>query len=445
MNKMFSRREFLRRGVLAAVAAGTAPAFIPALRAVPPSGTLLHASIGASGMAASDLQQIARHPFVKVVAIADVEIAKAEQWKERFPEARFYQDWRQLLAKEKALDTLNVSTPDHMHAPIAMSAMQLSKSVYVQKPLAHDIYETRKLTEFARARKLVTQMGIQIHSLEEYQLAVRLVRDGVIGKIKAVHTWSNKDWGDPKPKPDRQDPVPPGLDWDGWLGVAAARPFIGEGYYHPGNWRRSLDFGTGTFGDMGCHIYDPVFNALALTAPLTVRSEGAAPNPWHWASNAVIHYTFPGTPYTDGDTVKVTWYDGNQKPPPEVGALLGEVKRPGQGSVFIGTKGIMLLPHVGKPRLLPEAQFADFKMPTVANGNHYTLFLEGVRDNGKPTANFDYSGPLTETVLLGGVASRFPQTTLAWNSARLRFTNLSAADKFLRRKYRRGWEVKGLS
>lgn len=445
MNTLVSRREFLQRALLASAGLTLAGCAATPRRTVAPSGTILHASIGASGMAGSDLRQISRHPFVKVVAIADVDLAKAEQWKDQFPGVRIYQDWRKLLEREKDLDTLNVSTPDHMHAPIAMSAMRLGRHVYVQKPLAHDIYETRKLAEFARSKKLVTQMGIQIHSLQEYQLAVRLVRDGAIGKVKEVHTWSSKDWGDAKPRPDRVDPVPAGLDWDGWLGVAAARPFIGGGYYHPANWRRSLDFGTGTFGDMGCHIYDPVFNALALTALLSVRSEGPAPNPWHWANRSLIHYVFPGTPYTAGATVNVTWYDGGQQPPAEVQALLGGVKRPEQGSIFIGTKGVMLLPHVGQPRLLPEAQYADFKMPAIENRNHYTVFLEGVRGNGVPSANFDYSGPLTETVLLGGVASRFPQTTLEWDSKALKFRNVAAANPFLRRTYRKGWEVRGLA
>jgi len=440
-----SRRAFLRRGLLAALAAGAAPAALRSLRAAPPSGVLRHASIGAGGMAASDLNSIAHHPFVEVVAIADVEIARAEGWKQRFPRVRVYQDWRRLLDREKDLDTLNVSTPDHMHAPIAMAAMQRGKHVYVQKPLAHDLYEVRRLTTYARQRGLVTQMGIQIHSLAEYRLAVRLVRDGAIGKVKEVHTWSDKDWGNPNPKPDRADPVPAGFDWDGWLGVAAARPFIGGGYYHPNNWRRILDFGTGTFGDMGCHIYDPVFHALALTAPLAVRSEGPAPNAWHWASNALIRYVFPGTPYTAGPTVNVTWYDGTQRPPREVQALLGQEKLPGQGSIFIGTDGVMLLPHIGKPRLLPEEKFAQYKFPAVESGNHYTLFLEAVRGNARTTAGFDYSGPLTETVLLGGVASRFPQTTLAWDARALKFRNVRAANAFLRRTYRRGWEVKGLS
>jgi len=443
MHNTFTRREFLRRGAMAAIAAGIAPAFIRSLRAAPPSETILHACIGASGMGGSDLQSISHHPFVKIVAIADVELAKAEGWKQRFPEVRVYQDWRKLLEKEKKIDSLNVSTPDHMHGPIAMSAMQLGKHVYCQKPLAHDIYEVRQLTQVARAKRLVTQMGIQIHSLQEYRLAVRLVRDGAIGKVKDVHTWSSKDWGDPKPKPDRSDPVPAGFDWDAWLGVMASRPFIGEGYYHPGNWRRRLDFGTGTFGDMGCHIYDPVFNALALTAPISVHSEGAAPNAWNWASNALIRYVFPGTACTAGKTVNVTWYDGNQRPPKEIQALAGG-ELPDQGSVFLGTDGVMLLPHIGKPKLLPEEKFAAFKPPQIENGNHYTLFLEAVRGNGRTTASFDYSGPLTETVLLGGVATHFPQTALQWNAKALKFRNVSAANRLLRRRYRKGWEVKGL-
>jgi len=445
MNAQFSRRDFLQRAFLASAGLALTGCASAPRNAAKPSDTILHAAIGASGMAASDLNRISQYPFVKIVAIADVDLPRAEKWRERFPDVRIYQDWRQLLEKEKNLDSVNVSTPDHMHAPIAMSAMQLGKHVYCQKPLAHDIFEVRQLTRYARKNGIITQMGIQIHSQAEYQLAVRLVRVGAIGKVREVHTWSDKDWGDAKPRPERVDLVPAGLDWDGWLGVAAARPFIGGGYYHPGNWRRSLDFGTGTFGDMGCHIYDPVFNALALTAPISVRSEGEAPSQWNWARRSLIHYVFPGTPYTSDATVNVTWYDGGQKPPAEIQALLGDHKMPGQGSIFVGTNGVMLLPHIGKPQLLPAARFEGFQMPEVENGNHYKLWLEAVRSNGKTTASFDYSGPLTETVLLGGVASRFPQTTLEWNSKALKFSNLAEANRFLRRTYRKGWEVSGLS
>jgi predicted dehydrogenase len=395
-------------------------------------------------MARADLTSMTSHPDVDLVAVADIEPARANDLLKKWPDLRIYTDWRVLLDKEKHLNSVNVSTPDHMHGPIGMSALRRGINVYGQKPLTHDIYETRALTEMARKKKLVTQMGIQIHSSTEYRLAVKLVQDGTIGKIKEVHTWSSKKWGDNMPKPDRSDPVPEGFNWDLWLGVCATRPFLGNGYYHPANWRKRLDFGTGTFGDMGCHIYDPVFKALALTAPLSVRSEGAAPNEHSWATDAIIHYVFPGTQFTDGKTVAVTWYDGSQKPPAEIVQSAGG-KIPDQGSVFLGTKGVMVLPHIARPILLPVENFVDFKAPDVQGENHWHQFVKAVQGKGKTSANFDYAGPLTEAVLLGSVASRFPHTTLDWNAKRLKFTNVKDANKYVRRAYRKGWEVPGLS
>jgi predicted dehydrogenase len=436
----FDRRSFLKS--LAATSV-TAPFFVPRLFSAPASGRVLHASFGAGGMARSDLSEISSHPGVQLVAVADVEPAKAEDLKKKWPDLRVYADWRVLLDKEKDLTSVNVSTPDHMHAPIAMSAMQRGLHVYGQKPLTHDLSETRRLTEFARRKKLVTQMGIQIHSHAIYRLGVRLIQDGVIGKVKEVHTWSSKKWGDTAALPTRVDPVPAGFDWNLWLGVCAERPFIGGGWYHPGNWRKRLDFGTGTFGDMGCHIYDPVFKALALTAPTSVRSEGAPPNGHSWATDAIIHYLFPGTAFTEGRTVKVTWYDGDQRPPADIVAMAGG-KIPDQGSVFLGTKGVMVLPHIAQPRLLPAEDFKDFKMPEVRGANHWHQFVDAILGQDKTQANFDYAGPLTEAVLLGSVATRFPKTTLEWNAARLRFTSEKAANQYVRRQYRKGWAVSGL-
>jgi hypothetical protein len=283
-------------------------------------------------------------------------------------------------------------------------------------------------------------MGIQIHSALEYRLAWQLVQEGAIGKIKEVHSFSSKKWGDPNPRPSRSDNPPPTFNWDLWLGGVTERPFLGGAYYHPANWRKRLDFGTGTFGDMGCHIYDPVYKALALTAPISVRSEGPVPNADNWANNAIIHYIFPGTSYTEGSTVKVTWYDGDQRPPADVQTLLEGDKLPEQGSVLIGSKGVMLLPHVAKPQLYPNAQFKDFAFPKLPNQNHWTQFAEACRGNGKTSAGFDYAGPLTETVLLGGVATRFPHTTLEWDASALKF-NVAEATHLLRRSYRKGWEV----
>ena len=437
------RRQFLKQLGTAVFAA---PFVMSDLLAASPNEMVRHASFGASGMAGADWGAITNHKSVKFVAVADVDTARADSAKKRFADVKVYQDWREMLDKEhKNLDCVNVSTPDHMHAPMAMAAMQLGLHVYGQKPLTHDVYESRRLTEVAREKKLVTQMGIQVHSSYEYRAAVQLVQTGAVGKIKEVHTWSSKKWGDSTPRPENNDPVPANLNWDAWLGVVSARPYIGGGYYHPGNWRKRLDFGTGTFGDMGCHIYDPVFKALGVTAPLTVRSEGPKPNEHNWANDAIVHYVFPGTPFTDGKTVKVVWYDGSQRPPADIIALLGTVKQPDQGSIFIGTKGVMVLPHVAKPILLPADNYKDFVMPKLDPVNHWHSFVEAVRGSGKTSANFDYAGPLTETILLGGIASRFPKTTLEWDAKALKFTNVKEANQFVKRTYRKGWEVKGLS
>lgn len=436
-----------RRSFLKQFGAGlSAPFFVRNLISAPPSGTLRLASFGAGGMAFVTLSQIARHPSVALAAVAEVDTAQLKKLKAEYPDGKFtlYQDWRKLLDKEhRNLDIACVGTPDHMHAPIAMSAMQAGLHVYVQKPLTHDPYEARRLTEFAAEKKLTTQMGIQRHSSAEYRMSFQLIRNGAIGKVKEVHAWSNKKWGDPDPLPDRSDPVPATLDWDQWLGIAARRPFLDK-YYHPREWRKRLDFGTGTFGDMGCHIYDPVFESLALTAPVSVRSEGPTPNQHNWADNAIVHYVFPGTEFTADRTVNVTWYDGDQRPPQQIQALItGEL--PEQGSIFVGTKGVMLLPHIGFPKLFPEQDFKGFEMPKVEPANHYFQFVDAVLGKGPTSTPFSYAGPLTEAVLLGGVATRFPRTTLNWNAKKLKFANSPAADHLVRRKYRKGWSIKGLS
>lgn len=463
-----SRRQFAKTVGAAALAA---PFLTRNLIAQPPSRVLRHASFGSAGMAWNDIQAICSNPFVELVAVAEVDLDRLADVKANFPKAKIYQDWRELLDKEGAnLDSVNVSTPDHLHAPIALSAMQLGKHVYCEKPLTHDLHETRVLTEYARGKKnLVTQMGIQIHSQKVYRQAVALVQSGAIGKVKEVHTWSNKKWGDNGPPPARDDAVPESFNWDLWLGGCAPRPFVGGRYYHPGNWRRRLDFGTGTFGDMGCHIFDPVFEALALTAPISLRSEGPAPDEWNWSINARIHYVFPGTKYTADKTVSVWWYDGDERPPAEIRALIelpeGEKQklaaaaaaasdpkkkiiadRRDEGSIIIGTEGVLSVPHIAAPRLFPFEKFKDHPLPDVRGTHHWSDWAEAcVGGPGTPLAPFDYSGPLTEAVLLGSVAVRFPQTKLEWNSARLQFDNERAANAFVRRTYREGWRVAGLA
>jgi predicted dehydrogenase len=436
-----SRRSVLK--LLGTTAAG-APFVTSNLMAQSPANTLRHACFGVGGMGGSDLAHISNCKNVEIVALCDVDLAQAADARKKFPNARFYQDWRELLDKEAdQIDSVNVSTPDHMHAAIGVSAMQLGKHIYGQKPLAHNLHEVRRMTELAKEKKIVTQMGIQIHSTAYYRMAAQVIQDGAIGRIKDVHTWSNKTWGDPTDKPDRSDPVPEGFDWDKWLGIAAERPFIGVEYYHPGTWRKRLDFGTGTLGDMGCHILDPIFESLKLSAPVSVRSEGPAPNAWNWAINGKVIYSFDRTAMTEGDHIDVTWYDGKARPPAEVVALMEGKKFPGQGTIFIGTGGVMVLPHVSRLQLFPLEKFKDYKLPRVEGESHWVQFIEACRGNGKTSADFAYAGPLTEAILLGGIASRFPDTTLKWDSPGLKF-DLAEANAFVRRDYREGWRIAGL-
>ncbi len=260
-----------------------------------------------------------------------------------------------------------------------------------------------------------------------------------IGRVKEVHSWSDKQWGFEGPRPAGSDPVPPHLDWDLWLGAAPERPYK-EGLYHPANWRKWYDFGCGTMGDMSIHILDPVAGALALTAPRTVASESPPPLPESFRTRNRVRYIFPGTKYTT-DPLPLTWHDGSFRPDPSGWPIN---KLPGQGSMFIGQKGFMLLPHVGMPKLLPEDKFKDYAPPRVDGLNHWHQWVNACLGEGAASANFNYSGPLTEFVLLGVVANRVPQVKFTWHSAALKIEGSPEANALLRRAYRKGWEVAGL-
>ncbi len=424
-----SRRTALRGLAAAGLAA---PFVFRAYAHGAPNETLNHASFGANGMALADIGSLTASKHVQLVAVADVDMERTAAVRKRFPKARIYQDWRELLDKEKGLNSVNVSTPDHMHAPITMRALQQGLHVYTQKPLTQTIYEARQLTRTA----------LQIHSHEVHRTVVAIIQAGTIGKIREVHSWSGKHWGDRKPRPDRSDPVPMSLNWSFWLGVAAERPFL-RGYYHPGEWRKRLDFGTGTFGDMGCHILDPVFTALALTAPLSVHSEGGAPGPDSWGLDSQVRYIFPGTKFAV-DRVSLTWYDGDLRPPMNVRNLIGKRRLNDQGSIYIGSEGVLYSPYIAAPVLLPEEKFRGHKLPRPGHQDHYLQFVEACRGNDRTSTPFDYSGPLTESVLLGCLATRFRKRTLEWDAAKLQVTNVKEANAFVRRTYRKGWEVNGL-
>jgi predicted dehydrogenase len=434
-----TRRDALK--TMAAAGLG-APMVFTASAQAGPSETLLHASFGANGMALSDIGSLTASKYIRLVAVADVDLGRTADVRKRFPNVRVYQDWRELLDKEKGLNSCNVSTPDHMHAPITMRAMQQGINVYTQKPLTQTIYEARQLTRVARDRKIISQMGIQIHSHRVHRTVVAMIQGGAIGKVREVHSWSNKTWGDRNPRPDRQDPVPANLNWDFWLGVAADRPFIAR-WYHPSEWRKRLDFGTGTFGDMGCHILDPVFASVSLTTPTSVRAESGAPNAHSWGLHCQVRYVFPGTKVT-ADRLTLTWYDGAARPPVAIRQLLGKRPFSDQGSIYIGSEGVLYSPYIATPILLPEEKFRDYKMPQPGDENHYLQFVEACRGNGRTSTPFDYSGNLTESVLLGCLATRFVKTTLEWDAMKLQITNNKEANEHVRRRYRKGWEVNGL-
>jgi predicted dehydrogenase len=407
-----------------------------------PNATLRHVSFGGDGMAFSDVNSLSGHAAFSLKAVAEVDESRLGKIKAKFPNATVYSDWRKLLDTEKEIDSANVSTPDHMHAPIGMSVLKRGLHLYGQKPLTQTIHEARAMTLAAAARpKQVTQMGIQIHSHEVHKTVVSAIQSGVIGKVKAVHSWSGKMWGDKNPRPAKTDFVPKTLAWDQWLGVANERPFI-NGYYHPGEWRKRLDFGTGTFGDMGCHILDPVYGSLALTAPTKVMSLSDGPNEDSWALETVVSFTFPQTAYTT-ESLDLTWYNGPKRPPADVMAMAGLTKWSDQGSVYIGTKGVMSSPYIAMPSIrMNDGSNGEFKKEKP--GNHYYEFIDACLGTGSASAPFAYAGPLTEFVLLGCLATRFPKQQLDYDAKTMTIKNVEKANAFVRKSYRKGWEVEGL-
>lgn len=434
-----------RRQILQASAAGLALSVLPAAaRAVSANGKLRTGHVGVGGMGGADLGSISSHAKVEVAALCDVDLNTLEKTKARFPNAKVFRDYREMISQMgDSLDAVVVSTPDHTHAPAAMTALNANKPVYSQKPLTHQIHEARQLRLAAEKRKVATQMGIQVHSSSPYRRAVRIIQDGAIGKVSHVYAWSSKNWGYDGPAFTTQQTPPESLDWNLWLGTAAMRPYT-PGVYHPGNWRKLIDFGTGTLGDMGVHIFDTPYTALELTTPRWAKTSCRAPTGVGHPEKNKVEYEFPGTKYT-ADTLSWIWFDGGYAPPKaEELKLPTEIKLPDQGALFVGEGGQMLLPHVGEAVLFPEAKFRDYKRPQVENGNHYHQWVDACLGEGKTSADFSFAGSLTESLLLGVVANRFPDTKLMWDTEKLQVTNLPEANKIVKRDYRAGFEVEGL-
>lgn len=473
------KREFLKA---AAVITSSAAILPSSLWALAKDGKLRTAHIGVGGMGKADLDAISSHDSVVVTALCDVDSNNLAAAQKEHPKAKIFSDYRVMLKEiGDAVDAVIVSTPDHTHAPASMMAMDMGKPVYCQKPLTHHVTEARAMQKLAKEKNLVTQMGIQVHSFYDYKLATLLIQSGIIGKVHTVRAWSPKNWGFDGQAPEGSDPIPETLDWNLWLGTSAERPFKKE-VYHPGNWRKLLDYGCGTLGDMGVHIFDTPYNALQLGVPRTIKNSCRKPTGFGFPENNIVTYDFPGTKYT-GKSLKWVWYDGKGAPEEHKDLILPgaenavskksndkeesvkdkmslETKEvdnatlPGQGAMFIGDKGRLLLPHFMQlPKKIVDGKYVDIssEISAVEKANnmgkpirnydtegakHYHQFVDACLGKGECTAPFSYASKLTETILLGVIAGRFPNKTLHWDSKKAKFAE-DEANQFLDAEYRK--------
>jgi predicted dehydrogenase len=439
-----NKRDFLKNAAIL-----TSASILPSsVWAFSSADKLRTAHIGVGGMGAEDLKAISSHSSVEVVALCDVDANNLAAAQKLHPKAKAYTDYRKLLSEmSTSIDAVVVSTPDHTHAPASMMAMEMNKPVYCQKPLTHHVTEARAMRKMAEEKNLVTQMGIQVHSFYDYKLGTALIQSGIIGKVKTVRAWSPKNWGYDGSTPTGSDPIPDTLDWNLWLGTAAKREFKKD-VYHPGNWRKLLDYGCGTLGDMGVHIFDTPYNALALDIPKTIKNQCRKPTGFGFPENNIVTYEFGGTEYTT-KKFKWVWYDGPGAPKAHKDLQLpnGD-KLPDQGAMFIGEKGSLLLPHFmqlpkhivdGKYVDLDLSKFSDVGQPTEDYGaesnKHYHQFVDACLGKDKTTAPFSYAARLTETILLGVIAGRFPNKKLHWDNQKAKFRE-EAANAFLDGEYR---------
>jgi predicted dehydrogenase len=459
-----SRRDFLKSSSLAAAGFFIVPRHVLGRGFVAPSDKLNIAGIGAGGKGESDLREFSKSPNANIAYLCDVDDRQIKTSLGRFPNAKRYYDFREMLDKEhKFIDAVSVSTPDNCHAVAAVAAMQLGKHVYVQKPLTHDIYEARLLTESAKRYKVVTQMGNQGASGDGVRTMQEWYRAGIIGDATEIKVWTNRPvWPQGTGTPKSTDPVPDGLKWDLWLGPAKEEAYHKE--YVPFSWRGFWAFGTGALGDMGCHLIDPAFKTVGLGYPTDVQCSQVSIFEKMWtpdyfpescpAASSVI-LNFPGK--EGKPNVKLHWMDGGIIPerPEELGAD-EQFGGDDGGVLIIGTKGKMMCGTYGSdPRLLPTSKTKDVNIPqTLARvpEGHYVQWINaclagyGRKEVSSP---FEYAGPLTETILMGNLALRawnikngnkFPgRKKLIWDAVNMKITNFDEANQFVKREYRQGW------
>jgi predicted dehydrogenase len=430
-----TRREFLAATTLAGAGFWAAPRTIWT-QVKSPNEKLNIAGIGVGGRGADDIAGVSSE---NVVALCDVDEQRAAQTVKRFPKAKRYADFRKMLEEVKETDAVVIATPDHTHAAAAMMAMKLGKHVYCEKPLTHSVYEARLMTRTAAERKVATQMGIQGHSYNGHRRAVELLHAGVIGAVREVHAWSDRPiWPQGVDRPTDTPPVPKDLNWDLWLGPAPSRPY--HPWYVPFNWRGWWDFGTGAIGDMGIHNMDVVFWGLKLGAPTSVEAEVSDVHVETAPKWSILRFEFPGRGSLPA--VRLTWYDGGKKPPKE---LANGQDVPDNGALLIGEKGKLLAPdwHADQFKLLPESDFRDFngRVPTIPRSpGHHEEWILACKGGPPAMADFSYSGPITEAVLLGNIAIRAGKK-IEWDAENLKVTNCPEANQFIRREYRGGWTL----
>ncbi len=439
---MINRRRFLHSSV-AALGAAALPIRADEPKKASPNERLHVGVIGVAAQGAYSWGELRKLPNTEIVALCDVHQTRIGPAREAFPKASFDVDFRKLIDR-KGIDAIVVATPDHMHAPAALAALKTGRHVYCEKPLAHTVHEIRLMREAATKMKRVTQMGTQIHAGNNYRRVVELIQTGMIGAVSEVHAWVPTSYGGGD-RPKGSEPVLQGLDWNLWLGPSPERPFYhgagpnDRGAYMPFNWRKWWDFGGGAVTDMACHYIDLPFWALKLGLPTKVHAEGSKPHPETAAMWMIVKYEFPAR--GDLPAVKLTWYDGGKKP-----AYLAENKIAGwnAGVLFVGEKGALLSDY-GRHVLLPEKGFKDFKRPEpfVPNSiGHHKEWVEACLkdDPTATTCRFDYSGVLAEMVLLGAVSYRCSEP-LEWDAKEMKAKNTMLAEKYIRKEYRKGWEI----
>ena len=457
MTPQLNRRSFLRNtGMAAAALAVTRPWLNSAARTVSPNEKLNIAAIGFGGVGKSNVSNSSDE---NIVALCDLDLSRCGGTIKQQPKAALYTDFRKMLDEQKDIDAVIIATPDHSHAYIAMECMRRGKHVYVQKPISHSVFEARILTESAHKYKVATQMGNQGHSGEGIRQVTEWIAAGLIGKVREVHTWTNRPiWPQSleMDRPSEAQNAPEGMDWNQWCGPAAFRPYHAS--YHPGKWRAWCDFGTGSLGDMGCHIIDPAFMALNLRYPESV--EGNVSTVYEtfgkkvsgknesYPRSSIVRFKFPAR--GEMPPVTLTWWDGGLMPqrPDELedDMPFGD---PNGGCLFIGDKGKLVCGCYGlNPRILNSelrevAKKMEKTIPRIPGNSsgHEKDWIRACKGGHVASSNFDYSGPLSEMVLMGNLAARFPDRKLLWDGAKMEVTNDKGANAYVRREYRKGFEL----